>query len=173
MSYSPQPEGASSDAEESTPTQAQPSYAPPESYAPPGAYPSQAAPQQYGNYPQQGGYPQQAGYQQQGGYPQQGAPPPPYPPQVVYSPQKAEADKAEQMALLFGILGLFILGVVFGPLAITQANKAEKAGGDATAGKVLGWIGLILGALAVLFIAAYIVIMGGIFLTIFGTASGF
>lgn len=72
------------------------------------------------------------------------------PTQMAYSAQSAEADKAAQMSLIFGILGLFIVGIVFGPLAIWQASKAEKLHKPATAGKVLGWIGLILGILWVI-----------------------
>lgn len=96
---------------------------------------------------QQGGY-QQDGYQQdgyqQGGY-QQGQP--------VYftkSPQQVDADKASQLSLVFGIIGLFILGILFGPLALVQANKAEKLGAAATAGKVLGWIATVIGALGLI-----------------------
>lgn len=53
-------------------------------------------------------------------------------------------------SLIFGILGLFVLGVVMGPLAIIQARKAEALGANATPGKVLGWIDLILGGLGLI-----------------------
>ena len=52
--------------------------------------------------------------------------------------------------LVFGILGLFLLGIVFGPLAISQAAKAERLNKPAVAGKVLGWISLIFGILQLL-----------------------
>lgn len=55
-------------------------------------------------------------------------------------------------ATVFGIIGLFVLGIVFGPLAIAQANKAEVFGVRATAGKVLGAISLVFTILWVLFI---------------------
>ncbi len=112
---------------------------------------------QHGGYPQagydwggyqQGGY-QQSGYQQ-GGYAGQ-------PTYVSNSPQQVEADKSAQLSLVFGIIGLFILGIVFGPLALVQANKAERMGAAATAGKVLGWIATIIGVLGLIF---------GIFITL-------
>jgi hypothetical protein len=66
-----------------------------------------------------------------------------------YSPEYVEGKKVAETALLFGILGLFVLGFVFGPLAIINANKAERMGFPATAGKVLGWISSGLSALGV------------------------
>lgn len=56
------------------------------------------------------------------------------------------------LALVFGILGLIVFAIVFGPLAIWQASKARKAiqenpelggGGRATAGLVLGILGIV------------------------------
>ena len=72
------------------------------------------------------------------------------PTQMAYSPQSAEADRAAHLSLVFGILGLFLLGIVFGPLAISQAAKAERLNKPAVAGKVLGWISLIFGILQLL-----------------------
>lgn len=71
----------------------------------------------------------------------------PQPMYMTQSPQQVEAEKASQMSLLFGILGFFILGIVFGPLALIQAKKAERLGKAATVGKVLGWITTIWGVL--------------------------
>jgi uncharacterized Tic20 family protein len=57
------------------------------------------------------------------------------------------------LALIFGILGLLIFAIIFGPLAIWQALKARKAikedpelGGEgrATAGLVLGIVSIVL-----------------------------
>jgi len=50
-------------------------------------------------------------------------------------------------ATVFGVIGLFVLGIVFGPLAIVQAGRSEALGVTATAGKVLGWIGVGFGIL--------------------------
>ncbi|WP_298582382.1 hypothetical protein [uncultured Kocuria sp.] len=57
-------------------------------------------------------------------------------------------------ATVLGVIGLFVLGIVLGPLAISQANKAQSMGVPATAGKVLGWIGLIFGLLGLLWFFA-------------------
>ena len=54
----------------------------------------------------------------------------------------AQGMRHRSAATTFGVLGLFILGIVFGPLALVQANKAEAFGVKATAGKILGWISL-------------------------------
>lgn len=62
-----------------------------------------------------------------------------------------EGEKAAQLSLILGLVGLFVAGIVLGPLAIWQANKAEKLGVPATAGKVLGWVTTVLYGLAVLF----------------------
>lgn len=58
-------------------------------------------------------------------------------------------------ALLFGIVGIFVLGILFGPLALSQAKKAEAYGADATAGKVLGWVAIGWFCLTVLFFIGY------------------
>lgn len=68
---------------------------------------------------------------------------------MTKSPQQVEADKHAQMSLIFAIVGIFVLGIVFGPLAIWQANKAENLGAAATAGKVIGWIVTIFSIIAV------------------------
>ncbi|NKX55794.1 hypothetical protein [Arthrobacter mobilis] len=61
------------------------------------------------------------------------------------------------MSLIFGIIGRFFLGVVFGPLVIVQANKAEALKQPATAGKVLGWIGVVFGVVSIII---FIVMLG-------------
>ncbi|MDQ0029572.1 hypothetical protein [Arthrobacter bambusae] len=57
-------------------------------------------------------------------------------------------------ATIFGVVGIFVLGIVFGPLAIVQASKAEALGVKATAGKVLGWICVGVTALWLIFIGS-------------------
>jgi Domain of unknown function (DUF4190) len=77
----------------------------------------------------------------------------------------AEAPGAKQ-ALIMGILSLFCCGILLGPFAIVQANKAKQAiamdptlrgGGMATAGMILGIIALILNVLG---IVARLALMG-------------
>lgn len=93
-------------------------------------------------------YPEQPSVQQQplqGGF-------------YTQSPQQVEAEKASQVSLICGILGLFFFGIILGPIAIIQANKAEKLGKAATAGKVLGWIDTIFGVLGLI---GFIIVVGG------------
>ncbi|GAB3849449.1 hypothetical protein [Nesterenkonia populi] len=59
------------------------------------------------------------------------------------------------LSLVFGILGILLLPIVFGPLAVWQASVARRAGnvsGVQTAGRVTGWIGVAFAAIAVLFV---------------------
>jgi hypothetical protein len=57
-------------------------------------------------------------------------------------------------ATIFGVIGIFVLGIIFGPMAIVQASKAEALGVQATAGKVLGWICVGVGIVWLIFVAA-------------------
>ncbi|GAB3560954.1 hypothetical protein GCM10027405_11780 [Arthrobacter alkaliphilus] len=66
----------------------------------------------------------------------------------------AQGMNHRSTATIFGVLGIFVLGIVFGPLAIVQASKAEALGVKATAGKVLGWICVGVTALWLIFIVA-------------------
>jgi hypothetical protein len=73
-------------------------------------------------------------------------------PDGIYHGPKINAPGAVA-SLVLGIIGMFFCGVIFGPLAIAQASSARRAinsdptyggGGMATAGMVLGIIGLVL-----------------------------
>lgn len=77
----------------------------------------------------------------QGAYQQQG-----------YSPTRIEGEQLAQQSMIFGIISIFVLGVILGPIAIVKANKAEKLNVSATAGKVTGWIGSIFGVLQFFYI---------------------
>lgn len=93
-------------------------------------------------------------------------PPAPYQqPNYPHVQQNNSADfmqgtKYKEKALIFGILGFFFLGIVFGPLAIINANKAEAMNHSATIGKVLGWVDVI--ASIIWIIVAVVFIMAGI-----------
>ena len=66
-----------------------------------------------------------------------------------------QGSKFKEKSIIFGVIGFFFLGIVFGPLAISNARKAEELHHSATLGKVLGWVDTIcsaLGILVVLFI---------------------
>lgn len=69
----------------------------------------------------------------------------------AYAAPSAEGQSKAKTALICGIIGLFIFGIVLGPIAIAQANKAESLGTKATAGKVLGWIDTIFGLIAIVY----------------------
>jgi hypothetical protein len=95
------------------------------------------------------GYPQ-PGYGPQGygqpGYPQPGYGPQGYgaygPTPAVRSPQRMDADRAARVSVICAILGFVFpfASLILGPVAIGQANKAQRLGGSATVGRVLGWI---------------------------------
>ncbi|MDQ4502621.1 hypothetical protein [Sinomonas sp. ASV322] len=60
-------------------------------------------------------------------------------------------------AVMYGLVGLVSLGIVFGPLALIEAKKAQAFGVDARAGRILGWIAIGLFALSILFVIFYFV----------------
>lgn len=66
-------------------------------------------------------------------------------------PLPPEAGHARTASLVLGIIGIFFLGIILGPLAIMQANKAERLGERSSAGRVLGWIATALGVAALIF----------------------
>jgi hypothetical protein len=51
-----------------------------------------------------------------------------------------EGSAYKSKATMFAIIGIFVLGFVFGPLAILNAGRAEALNVRATFGKVAGWI---------------------------------
>lgn len=63
--------------------------------------------------------------------------------------QSPEAQSKATTSLVCGIIGLFIFGLILGPIAIVMASKAESLGVKATGGKVLGWIDTIFGLLVI------------------------
>lgn len=69
-----------------------------------------------------------------------------------YAVQSDEGAKKAKLSLILGIVGLFVFGIVLGPIAIVQANRAESLGAKATGGKVLGWIDLLFGLLGVVIV---------------------
>ena len=117
----------------------------PQGYGQPG---QGAAPfeQPYGQ-PGQGATPFEQPYSQPG----QGATPPPNFGQPYQSKfhgrvQKDPAESAATASLVFGIIGLCLIGMVFGIVAIVQGRKAKSlgyTGGKATAGIVLGIVAII------------------------------
>ncbi len=73
-----------------------------------------------------------------------------------------EGAQLAQTSMVLGILSLFFVGLILGPIAIVKANKAEREfNTSATVGKVTGWIGTILSGITFLFFVLFIIL--GIF----------
>ena len=137
--------------------QAPPQYGQPYQQAPPQyGQPGQPVPPQYGQPGQQA--PPQYGQPGQQVPPQYGQP---YQ-QNYYAGQKHPADGTATAALVCGIIGLFIFGLILGIIAIVQGSRAKKLGypgGKATAGIVLGIIDIVAWALLMASGAAFIPFM--------------
>ncbi|SDD15114.1 DUF4190 domain-containing protein [Glycomyces harbinensis] len=104
--------------------------------------------------------------------PQQQYPPPPQPPYGVYPPYGYQYTPPRPTnglaiaAMIMGIVGvcnpISILGLIFGMVSKRQiAERGEQGEGFATAGIVLGWIGVA----SVVFWAIYFIFIIGIFTT--------
>lgn len=70
-----------------------------------------------------------------------------------------EGMRHARLATIFGILAIFSLGILFGPLAIDRAKKAEAFGVAAREGRVLGWVGIGLFILWVVFFIIYVALI--------------
>lgn len=70
-----------------------------------------------------------------------------------------EGMRHARLATVFGILSIFSLGVLFGPLAIARSKKAEAYGVPASEGRVLGWVGIGLFVLWVVFFIFYMALI--------------
>ena len=110
--------------------------------APPGGF---GAPPGGGYGAPPGAFPPPGGY----GAPPGFGPPGMYPAPNNYGVQIGGEAPDAKMALIFGIIGLFCFGFVFGPLAIVRARRAQSmialnpgmtGGGMAMAGLILGII---------------------------------
>ncbi|RMB58821.1 DUF4190 domain-containing protein [Tessaracoccus antarcticus] len=73
------------------------------------------------------------------------------------SPDQMRGQQLAQTSMILGIISLFAVGIILGPLAIIKAKRAEELGGDAKVGKITGWIGTVLGALWIVGIIIYII----------------
>lgn len=91
--------------------------------------------------------PNQAGGYQPGGYQ----------PNPGMNPNTAQGQSLAQTSMILGILSLFVVGFVLGPIAIVKAKRAEELGGDAKVGKITGWIGAVLGVLGLIGVVIYII----------------
>jgi hypothetical protein len=76
-----------------------------------------------------------------------------------------EGAAYKSKATMFAIIGFFVLGFAFGPLAILNAGRAEALNVPATFGKVAGWI------VTVLWFGSLILIIGAAVAGIIGANS--
>lgn len=74
--------------------------------------------------------------------------------------QNPEGLKASSLSLVFGVIGLFVFGLLFGILALVQAKKSHELGVPATAGTVLGWIDVIVGGFGFIVVISMFLIPG-------------
>jgi hypothetical protein len=75
-----------------------------------------------------------------------------------------EGAAFKSKATMFAIIGIFFFGVIFGPLAIRNAGKAEALGVRAPFGRICGWIVFVLNGLNICFIilaAVFVLSSGG------------
>lgn len=84
-----------------------------------------------------------------------------------YAGSDYEGKRAAQLSLAFGVLGMFMFWFVFGPMAISNANKAERMGESAAGGRLLGWVAIILGALSIVLIVAWVMFFAATFSSAF------
>ncbi|MFF5792117.1 hypothetical protein ACFY5D_08730 [Paeniglutamicibacter sp. NPDC012692] len=89
-----------------------------------------------------------------GSAPYQGAPT-----YIQNSPEQLRGAQLAQTSMILGILSLFVVGIILGPIAISKAKKAEELHTAATVGKVTGWIGTIFGILGLLWAAFFVVML--------------
>lgn len=80
-----------------------------------------------------------------GSAPNQGAPM-----YIQNSPEQMRGAQLAQTSMIMGILSLFVVGIILGPIAISKAKQAESLNSAATVGKVTGWIGTILSILSII-----------------------
>lgn len=65
------------------------------------------------------------------------------------SVEQLQGAQHAQTSMILGILSLFFIGIILGPIAIFKAKKAEQLHTAATVGKVTGWIGTIIGLISI------------------------
>ena len=134
----------------------QPDGTPPAgAYQPTPGYPPQGDQGQYGQYGQQP-YPPSPAYPPQQPY---GAPSAPAYPYAPPAPMPVSTNGFSIASLICSVLGISLLGVIFGHVALSQiknSNGMQGGRGLAIAGLIIGYIEL---ALAILFVV-FIVLIG-------------
>ncbi len=73
------------------------------------------------------------------------------------SVEQLQGAQHAQTSMILGILSLFFVGIILGPIAISKAKKAEQLHTAATVGKVTGWIGTIWGIVSIVIVIFMII----------------
>ena len=100
------------------------------------------------------------------GYPSQQVNQSQYAPSNLYAPQgqwqggyqfqgPPEAKQKSDLSMILGLIGLFFMPIILGPFGLYYAKQAEDLGGEAQAGKILGWVNVGLGIISVLFLGLF------------------
>lgn len=82
---------------------------------------------------------------------------------VEKAPSVLEGEKLAKTSTILGIVSIYCVGLILGPMAIVKAAKAEKLGVDSTVGKVTGWLGVIFGAITIVISILYFFIFAALF----------
>jgi len=77
-----------------------------------------------------------------------------------YAPpqQASNGSTYATLSIVAAAIGIFVLGIILGPVSIFLATKAEKLGTRATVGKIMGWV--VTGLSAVVVLVGMISMMG-------------
>jgi len=75
----------------------------------------------------------------------------PYANGVPQGVQTEEGKKKSTLAIVFGIIGLFLFPIIFSSLAIYQGKQATALGGNGKPGFILGVVGWVLFVITTLF----------------------
>jgi len=59
--------------------------------------------------------------------------------------RRYEGEAAAQAAVRLGFLGLFVFGIVLGPMALVRVWRADTFGVRADLGEILGWMASLVG----------------------------
>lgn len=92
----------------------------------------------------------QGAYQVPQGYPQSGG----------YMGEVSQGKKHADTSLILSIIGFFIAPLILGIFGLVYANKAEKLGHPATAGKIISWIDIALSIVGFIFLIFFFVVIG-------------
>lgn len=83
-----------------------------------------------------------------------------YPQSSGYMGEVSEGKKHADTSLVLSIIGLFVAPLILGIFGLVYANKAEKLGHPATAGKIISWVDIALSIVGFIFLIFFFVVVG-------------